>query len=240
MVVVRTVRAVLAVFAVALLVGSWTGTISYGLARSNTALNVHPDAAGCQVVVSVSSVLAFSLNNNFCNPGTTISIEVLQTDSVTHTFTLLSGSNTTFLPPGNTTTQIMAYLSTHPPLVNITTGSTAGGANFVNITAPRVGLYEYVCLIDGHFSAGMYGQIGIGIHPAGIGGASSSPGAPVFIITGTIAGLVVLAIVLGFVVGRRRTEEEMPPERLGYPEPESSTPLQSEPPNRPGVPPPPP
>ena len=41
-----------------------------------------------------------------------------------------------------------------------------------------------------------------------------------FIISGTIAGLVVLALVLGFVIGRRKgAVHEMPPERLGYPEP---------------------
>jgi hypothetical protein len=47
----------------------------------------------------------------------------------------------------------------------------------------------------------------------------------VFIIGGTIAGLVILAIVLAFVIGRRRgSHDEMAPERLGYPEPSQQPP----------------
>ncbi len=73
------------------------------------------------------------------------------------------------------------------------------------------------CLIPGHFP-GMYGLLGSG-EPGSGGSISTGPGAAVFIIGGTIAGLVVIAIVLGFVVGKRRgSHDEMPPERLGYPE----------------------
>jgi hypothetical protein len=72
----------------------------------------------------------------------------------------------------------------------------------------------------GHFTAGMHVQIGIGIVPPSSGSGTTGIGAPALIIAGTIAGLVVIALVLGFVIGRRRgPEEEMPPERLGYPEP---------------------
>jgi len=50
--------------------------------------------------------------------------------------------------------------------------------------------------------------------------SAQGPGAALFIIIGTIVSLVVIALVLGFVVGRRKgAEHEMPPERLGYPEP---------------------
>ncbi|MCI4365916.1 MAG: hypothetical protein L3K10_07675, partial [Thermoplasmata archaeon] len=57
-------------------------------------------------------------------------------------------------------------------------------------------------------------------------------GSAVFIIVGTIVVLTVIAIVLGFVVGRRRgAVHEMPPERLGYPEPR--LPTEPAPPPRP-------
>ena len=49
--------------------------------------------------------------------------------------------------------------------------------------------------------------------------------------------LTVIAIVLGFVVGRRKGSEfEMPPERLGYPEPSAPSagaPLPPTPPHPP-------
>jgi len=67
-----------------------------------------------------------------------------------------------------------------------------------------------------------------------VSAASVGPGEAVFIIVGTIVALTVIAIVLGFVVGRRRgSSEEMPPERLGYPEPL----VPSEPALPPGAPP---
>jgi hypothetical protein len=53
-----------------------------------------------------------------------------------------------------------------------------------------------------------------------VSSASTDPGVAVFIIVGTIVALVVIALVLGFVVGRRRgSHDEMAPQRLGYPEP---------------------
>ena len=65
----------------------------------------------------------------------------------------------------------------------------------------------------------MSGLLGSGEAPGSLS-TSNGPGAPVYIISGTIVGLVILALVLGFVVGKRRgAAEEMPPERLGYPEP---------------------
>jgi hypothetical protein len=106
--------------------------------------------------------------------------------------------------------------------------------------SPGPGWYEFVCLEPGHFQSGMYGFIAFGMNlPANltVSVASTGPGAGVFIISGTIVALVVVALVLGFVVGRRKGSEfEMSPERLGYPEPPStsetpsSTPMPNEPP----------
>ena len=99
-------------------------------------------------------------------------------------------------------------------------------------------VYEFVCTEPGHFTNGMYGFIAFGENLPGnltVSATSTDPGAAVFIIVGTIVSLVVIALVLGFVVGRRRgSVYEMPPQRLGYPEPESpgaekSPPLPPEP-----------
>jgi hypothetical protein len=86
----------------------------------------------------------------------------------------------------------------------------------------------------------MYGFIAFGINlPSNltVSTGPTGPGVGVFIISGTIVVLVVVALVLGFVVGRRKGSEfEMPPERLGYAEPPApppapaSTPMPNDPP----------
>jgi len=64
----------------------------------------------------------------------------------------------------------------------------------------------------------MYGFLGVGVN------VGPPPGPPipwgVYYIAGGVTILVVSAIVAGFVVGKREgSKYEMPPERLGYPEP---------------------
>lgn len=92
-----------------------------------------------------------------------------------------------------------------------------------NFTAPGPGWYEFICTVPGHFQEGMIGFIAFGeAVPSNLsaGPAAMGAGLAVFIIVGTIVTLTVLMLVLGFVVGRRRgSVHEMPPERLGYPEP---------------------
>ena len=179
------------------------------------------DSSGASnsLTVTVSSAFAFTLSDDEVTPGANVTVSIVQTDDVAHTFTLSSVAGWAFTD-GNTTGDLLAFFGAHPPLVNVSipAGQATYKASFI---APPFGIYEYVCLVAGHFQAGMRGFLGSG--EAGSAGTSNTgPGAAVFIIGGTIAGLVVLAIVLGFVVGRRRgSSEEMPPERLGYPEPPS-------------------
>jgi plastocyanin len=198
---------------------SSSGALSPLAPKVAAASGVKADASTCSIEVTVSSAFAFGISNNYCAPGSTISLEVLQTDSTAHTFTLIPAANFSFNPGSNTTDQIQTFLDAHPPLVNIVVSTNPGSANFTNFSAPPVGAYQYVCMEQGHFTEGMYGEIGIGVHVASTSAPDDGPGAPVFIIAGTITGLVVIALVLGFVVGRRREDEDMPPERLGYPEP---------------------
>jgi plastocyanin len=164
---------------------------------------------------------------------TNITVTFTDAGSEFHTFTILSYEGKTF---NNNTTDIdpLAY----PTGTNKTTGLGPGDLVNVNATvAPgqvtkiflsptTAGWYEFVCTEPGHFSLGMYGYVAFGVGevvPAGLipTSAQTGPGAAVFIIVGTIVSLTVIAIVLGFVVGRRRGSAfEMPPERTGYPEPQ--------------------
>ncbi len=173
--------------------------------------------------VTVGTAFAFTVSTNEVTPGDNVSVTLTQTDDVEHTFTLSSVANYV-IPSSDSTSQLDAFFAQHPPLVNFTI--PAGQATYTTtFIAPPLGVYEYVCLIPGHFQAGMSGLLGSGEQPAGSTAPATGPGWQVFFIGGTIASLVIIALVLGFVVGRRRgSVHEMPPERLGYPEPPAPQP----------------
>ena len=186
------------------------------------------EAAGVDSLdVSVSDSLVFATSINEVQPGDLVHVTVTQLGSVVHTFTLSPTAGYTF-PTSDSASDLTSYFSSHTPLVNIQVGATTGGKYYGNFTAPAIGVYEYVCEEPGHFPS-MSGLLGSGEAPGSLS-TNNGPGAPVYIISGTIVGLVILALVLGFVVGKRRgSHDEMPPERLGYPEP----PKGSEPPTPP-------
>jgi hypothetical protein len=180
--------------------------------------------------ISVSNAFAFTPNavGNLA-PNSTITFTMTTLGSLAHTFTLVNASNEGYnianLAGGNpsavTAGQLNSFFTKYPPLVNVPFPTTVT-SKVINFTSPPKGWYEFICLEPGHYQSGMYGFLAFGMDvPSNLSGASIStgPGLPVFIITGTIVTLVVIAVVLAFVVGRRRQGEEMPPERLGYPEP---------------------
>jgi plastocyanin len=194
------------------------------------------DATGSTLAVTASTGYLFtpSLMGNV-PLGTSIVVTFTDGDSEDHTFTIASRQGWV-IPNTYTEGQLDSFLTQYPPLFNI--NGTAASQAISNFTSPATpGWYEFVCTEAGHFELGMYGFIAFGEPlPANltVGATPDGPGAAVFIIVGTIVALTVIAIVLGFVVGRRRgSSEEMPPERLGYPEP----PLPEEPAPPPGAPP---
>jgi hypothetical protein len=163
--------------------------------------------------------------------ATNISVSFDDGDTAAHTFTISSRQGWV-IPNSYTTDQLNAFFAAYPPLFNIV--AVNPGTYVGNFTSPAAGWYEFVCNESGHFQEGMYGFIAFGMPlPTNltVGLTPDGPGAAVFIIVGTIVALTVVAIVLGFVVGRRRGSiHEMPPERLGYPEPKAPV----EPPPPPG------
>lgn len=198
--------------------------------------------ADAGTTIQLSAAQGFTFDNRTFNnvpTGSVINVSFFDGDPTSpHTFTILNLSD---YYAANWSTFNPAYLTQlindHGTLFNKTADSDARVTG--NFTSPKTaGYYEFVCILPGHFQRGMWGEIGFGEPvPSNIsfGGGSPGPGLAVFIIVGTIVALTVLAIVLGFVVGRREgSEHEMPPERLGYPEPSTSEPL---PPSAPGHPP---
>ena len=161
--------------------------------------------------------------------GTPMNVSFFDADSDSpHTFTLLNYSNFWI---ANWSSFSSAYLGTlvhkHGTFFNISVNPSEYG--YAKFTTPStMGYYEFLCLEPGHLQEGMWGIVAFG-EPVptniSLGGGTPGAGLAVFIIVGTIVTLTVLAIVLGFVIGKRRGSEfEMPPERLGYPEPPAGSP----------------
>ncbi len=153
--------------------------------------------------------------------NSTINVTVTDVDTLAHTFSILNREGVV-IPTSTGTGALNQLFATYGALVSVNvTGS--GDVVTQSFHSPAPGWYEFVCLETGHFQQGMYGFIAFGENlPSNltVTTPSTGPGIAVFIISGTIVTLVVIAIVLGFVVGRRKGSEfEMPPERLGYPEP---------------------
>lgn len=179
-------------------------------------------AAGMTVQMSVGANggLIFTPQNiPSIPPGTNLTIDISNLGSIPHTFTLSSLVNYTLPASGNTNLS-STFLVQHPPFYTINIpgvqGTNVAVASF--IVPSVVGSYQFFCTQTGHFAGGMQGFLGVGEY---VGPPPALPGigVPVFIISGVIVGLVVVAIVLGFVVGKREgSMHEMPPERLGYPE----------------------
>jgi uncharacterized cupredoxin-like copper-binding protein len=188
------------------------------------------------VTVTASSGFKFAPSTiaNVSDSNTTgnITLNFDNGDSVPHSFTLSSRQGWV-IPSSYSTGQLDSFFLQYKPQFSY----VAAGPSSQTLTfpAPPKGWYEFVCNQTGHFQSGMFGFIAFGEALPGnltVTAAYDGPGAAVFIIVGTIVTLTVIAIVLGFVVGRRRGAlHEMPPERLGYPEP--NAPAEPAPPPRP-------
>jgi uncharacterized cupredoxin-like copper-binding protein len=195
-------------------------------------------AGSATVAVTASSGFKFTPNSfNDVAPNTNVTVTFTDGDTLSHSFTI-SGRQGWVIPSSYSPSQLDSYLTQYKPLASVLLPGP--GQVSVTFTSPGVGWYEFVCNQSGHFQSGMYGFIAFGeALPSNLSVTQPYDGAgvAVFIIVGTIVALTVIAIVLGFVVGRRRgASEEMPPERLGYPEPApppGAAPLPAEPPATP-------
>ena len=202
------------------------GAVTVGLGGVRTAIaNPVANAATGTVDVTASNGFAFT-PNSFEQVPTNATVTVVFTDGSdeAHTFSII-GKQGWVIPSSYDAAQIdtLAYGTSPPALYNANVSSSGQQVTgtFQSPSAP--GWYEFVCTEPGHFTAGMYGFIAFGMSlPANLTVSSGvpGPGAVLYIIIGGIVSLVVIALVLGFIVGRRKgSQHEMAPERLGYPEP---------------------
>lgn len=208
----------------------------------------HLAVAGAVQVATGSSIAETAVANFHFSPvefvqvpaNTTINVTFTNGDGsgLPHTFTILNRSEWV-IPSSTSPSDLTSLLSTWGNLTSLR--ADKGQTVQASFSAPAPGWYEFVCAVAGHFQEGMYGFIAFGEDlPANlsVGGGAMGPGFAVFVIVGTVVALTVVAIVLGFVIGRRRgAVHEMPPERLGYPEPSTTGEVPS-PPEPPQAPPP--
>ena len=208
-------------------------------APARAASSVETDPTGA---FSVTAVSGFSFTPNSFQQlptGANITVTFTDNDAIDHTFTII-GKQGWVIPSSYSSGQIesLAYGDAPKALfpgLNASAVGKPGDQLTGTFTSPSTpGWYEFVCTEPGHFQNGMYGFIAFGMNLPGnltVSSASTDPGPAVFIIVGTIVALTVIALVLGFVIGRRRgATYEMPPERLGYPEPEGDEPTAAAPP----------
>ncbi|HXQ78878.1 MAG: sulfocyanin-like copper-binding protein [Thermoplasmata archaeon] len=195
-------------------------------------VNAQPvDEAGA-TTVDVTATTTFSFTPNTVEQvatGTNVTVSLTDAGSISHSFTII-GREGWVIPSTITEANFEQLVYGNAPAVLFNLNISSVGTDSATFTAPGPGWYEFVCTEPGHFAEGMYGFIAFGMNlPSNLTVSSGlpGPGAALFIIIGTIVSLVVIALVLGFVVGRRKgAMHEMPPERLGYAEPTSpSAPL---------------
>jgi len=128
-----------------------------------------------------------------------LEVEVSNLGTNPHTWTLAPQPNVN-LTPGNFTT----YFQAHPPAANIAIPTGIGILAFANVTLNSPGVYEFLCEIPGHFAAGMFGFLYVGVPVPHAPAAPSSAVVQAWILlTGAaLLGVGVLLAVVAGLVGR--------------------------------------
>lgn len=130
-----------------------------------------------------------------------INLDVLVTNegSLPHTFTVAPQTNVTLLPSNFT-----SYFSQHAPLVSANVPAAAGGTIWANFTITGPGVYQYICEIPGHFAAGMYGYLYVGVAPPAAPTPPSTAVVDAWVLGGsaTLLGIGVLLALVATYTGR--------------------------------------
>ena len=124
-------------------------------------LNLSSTAPGLELEENTTNTPGFLPDTLSATPAHyPIVIAVLVTNEGTlgHTFTLVPQSNVSLSP-----TNYSNYFSAHAPLVNANVPALTGGSAWANFTISNPGVYEYICEISGHFAAGMFGYLYVGV-----------------------------------------------------------------------------
>lgn len=167
-------------------------------------------AAPADVFVNMSATTSFSFvpNSFTVLPGSHVQVDITQMANFEHTFTVSPLVNAT-IPSSDTPSELASFFNAHPPVVNVSLGSTPGIVIVVTFIAPAtLGTYEFLCLI--HFPT----MTGVMTVASSLPSPSNSSGVSPLEIAG-IGAVAAVAVIAGVAYGvtraRRRSRAPMPP-----------------------------
>lgn len=185
----------IAIFLLALLAVS-APVAAMPIESASSPLSATP-ASAVTVDITATSSISFVPSSFSVSPGESVTVVVTQAADFTHTFTLSSVVNYT-IPSTDTPAELNQFFADHPPLVNLSLGSTAGAQFTATFTAPTTpGTYEYVCLV--HFPA----MTGVMTDSSSSSPSSSGSSLSTTEIVAIGAGVAVVVIAAVVVVLRR-------------------------------------
>jgi uncharacterized cupredoxin-like copper-binding protein len=128
----------------------------------------------------------------------TILVTVTNVGSLVHTWTLSPLANVQ-LSPGNFT----AFFAAHAPLLNLALNNPGQSANGTFLVSSP-GVYQYICTEPGHFAAGMFGFLYLGVTPPAVAAPPSTAIVQIGILAaaGTLVGIAVVLAFASNYVGR--------------------------------------
>lgn len=153
------------------------------------------------VYVNASDALTYSIQPNEVSTYK-VHFVVYDPGTVAHTFTVSAFQNMT--AGTNVTTGYASYFS-WPYLYADQTLNASQTLN-INVTFREIGYFEIIC--RPHFSVGMYTFLGVGVSPNA--GQPPAVEQTFWIIIVAITGLAMLAVILGFVYGKRGSDAAGP------------------------------
>ncbi len=224
---VATALIVITIGIIALAAFGWYGFVAPAVTRASAG---PPASAGTSFTVTASAPFRFTESTVEVAANATITLTFVNTDTIAHTFSLFSVEGVAIPSDATVNFTGVAYGGHFHPFLFVLYQNETGTHAAYTFRAPPTGWYEFICSEPGHFAAGMFNAIGFGVPaPSNLtgGGAAMSVGWPVYVIAGTIGGLVVLAVVLGFAYSPRSKGPETTPEELEYPEPSAPQPVDA-------------
>jgi uncharacterized cupredoxin-like copper-binding protein len=176
-------------------------------------LNVTSASAGASYSISVMtapSALAFvpsAIQINATSFPIHVVADVTNQGTTAHTWTLDATPNENLTPTGFT-----SAFQAHPPAANLAVPTTSGVVATVNFTLAQKGVYEFICTVPGHFAAGMFGYLYVGVPAPAV---AAPPGSAiveywVLIAAGALLGIGVLLAVVAAFTGRFPASENAP------------------------------
>jgi len=165
-------------------------------------LNLTSTAAGLLLSENTTNTPGFVPNLLSATPAhfpVTIDVLVTNQGDLGHTFTLASQSNVTLL-----VSNYSSYFLAHPPLADSSVPASAGGTVWANFTIFAPGVYQYICTITGHFAAGMYGFLYVGVPVPAVASPPSTAIVEEWVLVGSavLLGIGVVIAMVAALAGR--------------------------------------